>query len=84
MEEGGLLCQYCQGQKQGFAKPLSKKGIRLANYLMVIDVEDLTQLNVHPRLTKELEAVFQRYMMIHLDKSAFKSLDFLRKIGKDY
>ncbi len=84
MEEGGLLCQRCQGESPGLAKPLSKKGIRLANFLMVIDIEDLRELKVHPKLLKELEEVFQRYMMIHLDKTNFKSLDFLSKIRKGY
>lgn len=84
MEEGGLLCQRCQGNSSRLAKPLSKKAIRLANFLMVIDMEDLKELKVHPKLIKELENVFQRYMMIHLDKTNFKSLDFLSKIRRDY
>ncbi len=84
MEEGGLLCQHCQGNSSGIAKPLSKKTIRLANFLMVIDIEDLKELKVHPTLIKELDDVFLRYMMIHLDRTNFKSLDFLSKIRRDY
>ncbi len=83
MEEGGILCQRCQNEIPGMVKPLSKKAIRLANFLMVIDIEDLKELKVHPKLVKELEEVFKLYMMIHLDKTSFKSLDFLRKIRKD-
>lgn len=84
MEEGGLLCQQCQGNGTGIAKPLSKKAIRLANFLMIIDMDDLKELKVHPKLVKELEVVLKGYMMIHLDKTNFKSLDFLSKIQKDY
>lgn len=80
MDEGGLLCQRCQGKSLGFSKPLSNQAIRLANFLMVIDIEDLKELKVHPKLMKELEEVFRRYMMIHLDKTNFKSLDFISKI----
>ncbi|NBG89318.1 DNA repair protein RecO [Isachenkonia alkalipeptolytica] len=84
MEEGGLLCEDCQSEGRGLAKPLSKKGIRLANFLMVIDIEDLKELKVHPKLIMELESVLKQYMMIHLDKTNFKSLDFLSKIRRDY
>jgi len=84
MEEGGLLCQQCQESGTGLAKPLSNKAIRLANFLMVIDLEDLKELKVHPKLIQELEEVLKRYMMIHLDKNNFKSLDFLTKIRKNY
>ena len=84
MEEGGLLCQQCQGKGAGLAKPLSNKAIRLANFLMVIDMEDLKELKVHPKLIKELEEVLKGYLMIHLDKNNFKSLDFLSKIRKGY
>ena len=84
MEEGGLLCDTCRTKSFGAAKPLSIKGIRLANFLMVMDIEDLKELKVHPKLIKELEHAFYHYMMVHLDKTNFKSLDFLSKIRKDY
>ncbi len=84
MEEGGLLCEECQRKSRGRAHPLSAKAIRLAKYLMIIDIDDLQELKVHPKLIRELKGVFQQYMMIHLDKRNFKSLDFLTKIHKDY
>lgn len=84
MEEGGLLCESCQRPNPGLEKPLSVKGIRLANFLMSIDIEDLEELQVHPKLIVELESVLKQYMMIHLDKTSFKSLDFQSKMRRGY
>ncbi len=80
IEEGGILCPSCFA-KDPFALRISETTIRLANYLLEKEPKEITRLKVKKNLMDELNQLLKKYMMVHINKYQFKSLEMLDKLS---
>lgn len=80
MEGGGILCPDCF-QVDPFAIKVSETTIRLANYLLDRELVEISKLKVHENLMKELKNLLKKYILVHINKYQFKSLDMLDKLS---
>ncbi|WP_026476310.1 DNA repair protein RecO [Alkaliphilus transvaalensis] len=79
VEEGGLLCPNCF-QVDPFAIKISVTAVRLANYLINKDITEIQKLKVNDKLNKELKEILRKYIIVHINKYQFKSLEMLEKL----
>ncbi|MBM7614638.1 DNA repair protein RecO [Alkaliphilus hydrothermalis] len=78
-EEGGILCPKCF-TVDPFASKISETTVRLANYLLNKDILEIQKLKVNEALNNELKLILKKYIMVHINKYQFKSLDMLDKL----
>ncbi len=79
VEEGGIICPQCF-QVDPFATKISETAVRLANYLLNKDIIEIQKLKVNETLNKELKIILKKYIMVHINKYQFKSLEMLDKL----
>ncbi len=77
--EGGILCRNCF-QQDLYAMKISPVTIRVMQYLITQDLEQIAKLMIRPEVMEELDKITRNYIGTHLEKSAFKSLEFLNHI----
>lgn len=75
-KEGGTICRSCFGQDM-YAMKISPTTINVMKYLINMDLEQIARLRVKPDIMEELNKILKHYISTHLDKSQFKSLQFL-------
>ncbi|MBB6217914.1 DNA repair protein RecO (recombination protein O) [Anaerosolibacter carboniphilus] len=75
-KEGGTICRSCFGQDI-YAMRISSTTINVMKYLMNTDLEQIARLRVKSDIMEELNKILKHYISTHLEKSKFKSLQFL-------
>ncbi|GAB6084851.1 DNA repair protein RecO [Alkaliphilus crotonatoxidans] len=80
IEAGGILCPHCF-HEDPFAIGVSETTIRLANYLMEKELSEISTLKIKKSLMNELNQLLKKYMMVHINKYQFKSLEMLDKLS---
>ncbi|ABR49164.1 DNA repair protein RecO [Alkaliphilus metalliredigens QYMF] len=78
-KEGGLICHQCHGI-DSFSIKINVLTVKLANYLLAKDMEEIQKLKVNPYLHESLNKVLKQYIMVHLDRVNFNSLEIAKKI----
>lgn len=79
VSQGGILCRECFNEDIA-AMRISETTIRLANYLMNKEINEVYRLKVNNFLNNELKGILKKYIMEHINKYHFKSLDIVDKL----
>ncbi|AOT68514.1 DNA repair protein RecO [Geosporobacter ferrireducens] len=77
--EGGILCRNCF-QQDLYAMKISPVTIRVMQYLITQELEQIAKLMIRTEVMEELNKITRHYIGTHLEKNAFKSLEFLNHI----
>lgn len=77
--EGGLLCSLCF-KEDPFAMKIGSTTIKLAIYLLTRDMAEIQKLKVSSYLNDELKKILRQYIVTHINKYDFKSLDMSEKL----
>lgn len=77
--EGGLLCSSCFSVDP-FAIKIGNTTIRLAIYLLTRDMVEIQRLKISNYLNEELKKILKQYILTHINKYDFKSLDVAEKL----
>ncbi|KAB3535360.1 DNA repair protein RecO [Alkaliphilus pronyensis] len=76
--EGGVLCSQCTAIDKQSVK-ISEMTLRLGNYLLQKDMMDIQKLKIHESLNNQLKKLIKKYIMTHINKYEFKSLEIVDK-----
>ncbi|QXM05706.1 DNA repair protein RecO [Crassaminicella indica] len=79
--EGGILCSNCLSEDP-YSMKISRVTINVMQYLMYADLAQIARFKIKPYVLKELEKIVKHYINIHIEKSKFKSLQFLEAVKK--
>ena len=79
IKEGGLLCMKCL-QEDHNSTNISNTAINVLQYLMNTDLINISKLKMKPHVLKELNRILKPYITKYVDRTHFKSLDFLNTI----
>ncbi len=79
VSQGGILCRECFNEDM-VALKISETTIRLANYLLSKEINEVYKLKVNNFLNNELKGILKKYIMEHINKYHFKSLDIMDKL----
>lgn len=77
-QEGGLLCSHCF-QQDPYSMKISEMTLRLARYLQERDITAVQKLKVNKKLNEALKRILKQYILVHINKYDFKSLDLADK-----
>jgi DNA repair protein RecO (recombination protein O) len=78
---GGVLCPACRQQAKD-ERPISDTCLKLARYLMAKDINETVLLKIHPRLNEELENLTKSYLLYHMERYQFRSLNLLSRFSE--
>lgn len=78
-KEGGLICKSCH-HADPYAMKISSVTINVMKYLMDTDLEQLMKRRIKPEVLMELKKIVRSYIHAHIEKTNFKSLQFLDSI----
>lgn len=78
-KEGGILCDDCHFLDYSAMK-ISDYTLKLARYLLTKDIKEVSKLKISNFLNDELAKVLKQYILVHINKYNFKSLDIMEKI----
>ena len=78
-QEGGLLCQDCFNIDP-YAMKISQTTIKLAKYLQSKDITEIQKLKISNFLNEELKKLLKQYILVHINKYEFKSMDLADKL----
>lgn len=78
-QQGGLICNKCH-QEDPTALKISETTIRLANYLLSKEINEVYKLKINNFLNNELKIILKKYIMEHINKYHFKSLELVDKL----
>ncbi|SCX93604.1 DNA repair protein RecO [Alkaliphilus peptidifermentans] len=78
-KEGGIICPQCV-QTDPFAVKISDVTIKLADYLLHKDIMEIQKLKIHDSLNNQLKKLIKKYIMTHINKYEFKSLEIVDKL----
>jgi DNA repair protein RecO (recombination protein O) len=79
ISQGGILCGSCSGEDTAAVK-ISGTTIRLANYLMSKEIEEVYKLKINNFLNNELKNILKKYIFEHINIYHFKSLEIIEKL----
>lgn len=77
--DGGMLCEHCSAQLSRGMK-IGKTIPKLMHYLIVKDMRIINRTQVNVSYIKKLDIIISKYILFHLEKKRFKSLEFLNNI----
>jgi len=77
--EGGLLCSSCFSVDP-FSMKIGSTTIKLAIYLITRDMVEIQKLKISNHLNDELKKILKQYILTHINKYDFKSLDVAEKL----
>lgn len=77
--EGGLLCTSCFSVDP-FAMKIGNTTIKLAIYLLTRDMAEIQKLKISSYLNEELKKILKQYILTHISKYNFKSLEVAEKL----
>jgi len=77
--QGGILCSQCYNEDI-YAGKISETTIRLANYLLSKEINEVHKLKINNFLNNELKSLLKKYIMEHINKYHFKSLELVDKL----
>ena len=78
---GGVLCPACCHQAND-ARPISATCLKLARYLLAKDINETVLLKIHPRLNEELQQLTKSYLLFHMERYQFRSLNLLTRYSE--
>ncbi|WP_425446098.1 DNA repair protein RecO [Dethiothermospora halolimnae] len=79
ISQGGVLCSKCSSNDR-YAKKVNVITLNAMNKLLYTRLDELDKVNVPKNLLLMVEAVLNDYMLNHLEKKYFKSLEFIKSI----
>lgn len=81
IEYGGSLCEECRG-KDRYATEVDMTVLKAMDKLLYTKLDELDELNIPERVLIKTEKILIKYVLAHMDKKGFKSLDFIKSIPK--
>lgn len=79
IEDGNLVCKNCINQ-YSYNMKISSKIIKLINVIYNRDINDLISIKLHDKIYMQTQDILKKYILYHLEKNSFKSLDFFDKM----
>jgi len=79
VKEGGLLCKQCI-HEDIHAFNISSTAVNVLQYLIHTDLMNISRLKIKTYILIELNRLLKPYILTHLDKTHFKSLELLNSI----
>lgn len=79
-QEGGILCNHCL-QQDPYSMRISDMTLRLAKYLQSKDIIEVQKLKVNKSLNDALKKLLKQYIMVHINKYDFKSMELADKMS---
>lgn len=80
VEAGGILCHRCNHEK---ALNISPKMKKIFQYFLQNDFSALLEVDIHSVFLNKIEIILYKYMAYYLERSDFKSLDFIKLLKDD-
>ena len=77
--DGGLVCENCTGDFDNLFR-MGKTLPKIMMYFLIKDMRIISKTKIHDSYIKKLDIILNAYLRHHLDKTSFKSLDFLNTI----
>ena len=77
--EGGLLCSTCFSTDP-FGIKIGNTTIKLAIFLLTRDMVEVQKLKISDYLNEELKKILKQYILTHINKYDFKSLEVAEKL----
>lgn len=78
-QQGGILCKNCFNTDI-YAMKISEITLRLAKYLQSKDIKDVQKLKISTFLNEELKKLLKQYILVHINKYDFKSMELADKL----
>ncbi|AKL95782.1 DNA repair protein RecO [Clostridium aceticum] len=78
-QEGGLLCENCFSVDP-YAMKISEITLRLAKYLQTKEITEIHKLKISDFLNEALKKLLKQYILVHINKYDFKSLELAEKL----
>ncbi|PAB58919.1 DNA repair protein RecO [Anaeromicrobium sediminis] len=77
--QGGILCRQCLN-KDSYAMNISSLSINVMRYLIKSPLDKIIKLKIQEDVKGELDKIIKNYILTHLGKRTFNSLEFLESI----
>ena len=77
--EGGIICPLCLSIDP-YAMKIGSTTIKLATYLLTRDMVEIQRLKISSYLNDELKKILKQYILTHVSKYDFKSLEVAEKL----
>lgn len=78
-KEGGILCINCLNEDNNCIN-ISPTAVKVMQFLIDNDLTNISKLKIKPQVQKELNRLIKSYISTYIDKTYFKSLDFLNSL----
>lgn len=80
-EQGGTICENCLSQGY-FGYVVSKDIIKKIEELLYISLDNIENLSISSKEIDIIEKIVSDYVMSHIEKRSFNSLEFLKSLEK--
>lgn len=78
---GGIVCYKCI--RQGlYGQTIDRKTLRIMKFLLYSKLDGLEEIEIDDNSLEIIKNILINYIMVHIDKKHFKSLEFLNMIQK--
>ncbi|EOD01871.1 DNA repair protein RecO [Caldisalinibacter kiritimatiensis] len=77
--DGGVICEKCS-HKVKFAENIDSSTLNAMRLLLYSELDKLDDLEIDKKTMQRIQEILIKYILEHIDKRNFRSLDFLRAI----
>jgi len=79
VSDGGVVCEKCTGEFETLYR-MGKTLPKIMMYFLMKDMRIISKTKIHDSYIKKLDIILNAYLRYHLDRSNFKSLEFLNSM----
>ncbi|MTI49418.1 DNA repair protein RecO [Sporosalibacterium faouarense] len=81
ISQGGVLCDKCKNSDL-YALSLDLNTVKAMDNLLYAKLDNLDEVQIPESTLLNIEKILTKYLLAHIDKKTFKSLDFIKSIPK--
>lgn len=80
--QGGLICDNCFDKGNVRANLIDLTMVKVMRYILKTDIITVSKIKISPLTVTKLSNIIDKYILFHLQRKSFKSLEFLNTIKK--
>ncbi|SKC79538.1 DNA repair protein RecO [Maledivibacter halophilus] len=82
IEQGGIICDNCFNKSKGNVILIDLTMVKIMRYILKTDIITISKIKLNPLTINRLSYIIDKYILFHLQRKSFKSLEFLNTIKK--
>jgi len=76
ISNSGVLCEKCKSIDR-FSKPLNIETLNIMRFILFTSFDEILKVDIDENILKNIENIMVNFILKHLDKTSFKSLNFI-------